>query len=277
MSPLLYLIQLVVIIFSALTVCILCTVKLVQVSNGFSLLDPDISPGLRIRKWFLFSVAVASSSRCIACILEFVIFAITVLRESKEIGYISYYDNFDRLVPYVIFLCRVIPTLLYLTYNALLGLYLSNLSRSVRGLSFTTTRTGWITTNSMILLAVIQYLFFFPSPFLLNILCLFAVILYTTWILWSSWSIYGEYRQLGSDTAGSRGVSGVSNREEESLLGSSRSISMGAAAPAVVLGGPSKKEKILTRMCLLSLVSVSALMVYGVDYVVDLSGLFDYW
>ena len=251
MSPLLYLILLVLIIFSSLSVCILCVVKLVQVSNGFSLLDPDVSPGLRIRKWFLYVIAAATGLRCLSSVIEFIIFTIKVVKEDEPTESISYYENnkFHYALPDVVFICRVLPTILFLAYYALLGLYISNLSHSIRGQDFTLVRNGWVAGNAMVVFAVFQYLFIFPNPSVLNVVCLIVVLFYSLWMAWSAYWVLDLYRSSSNNSNSGGG---------------------GSAS-----GGAVGAKRVLARMVYLVAVAAAALLLYAVVYVIDLSAAFD--
>ena len=182
-TPLLYLIINVLVIFASLFVCIYCIIKVVQVSNGFSLLDPEASNGLRIRKWFLLGVALATGFRCSLSLCEFVTFSIKVVKGDADIYSISYYGGLSRTLdaPYLIFVCRTLPTLLYLGYLGLVALYVAYLHHTWFGLDFSIARIVWISCNAVLCVTVLQYIFVYPMPSAINIiyLCMESALLLT--------------------------------------------------------------------------------------------------
>ncbi|KAJ1409269.1 hypothetical protein B484DRAFT_456113 [Ochromonadaceae sp. CCMP2298] len=210
MTPLLYLIVIVLTIFTSFSVCIYCIVKIVQVSNGFSLLDPEASSGLRIRKWFLFSIATANCCRCLGSLTEFLAFSITVVRDDRTTSSISFYekDSLQAPLPYVIFLCRMLPTTLCFFYYALLALYVSHLYHSMWGMEFYRVRTGWVLCNAVVALATLQYLFAFPNPFAVQVLFLTTALVYACWLAGHAVAISSFYGGTGS-SANSSGGGGV--------------------------------------------------------------------
>lgn len=240
-SLLFYLVVVVLIIFSSLAVFILGVVKVVQVSNGFSLLDPDVSDGLKMRKWFISGVAIANGLRCFSSATELVIFSIMVVKEDLPPSSISYYGGgFENIIPYVLLVCRVLPTLLFLAYYAYLALYFAGLSYSLRGGEFTTVKMAWTAANAVLSLVLLQFLFVQTKPFALNIVCFVAVCLYAWLIGWYSKTLQQFF---------------VHNQE-------------------VMAGAPSNPRKVFARLQYLSSIALSALLLYAVVYAIDISRVF---
>lgn len=246
LSLVLYLLVLVCIIFCSLTVFILCVSKVVQVSNGFSLLDPEVSTGLRVRKWLLVGLAVANGMRCIASTVEFIIFSIKIVKDDQPTSSISYYDGFQQPIPFTIFICRVFPTVLFLACYGTMALYVSELYYSVRELKFSSIRTFWVAINLLFLVAFVQYLVISSNPRILNIIGLVAVIIYSLWISWFAFSLHAYFFHAS----------------ETSL--------------AVSVSGPSVgQRKVFARLEVMVCVGLTALLSYAVDNALDIGGAFN--
>lgn len=238
LSLLLYLVALVSTIFCSLVVFILCVSKVVQVSNGFSLLDPEVSTGLRIRKWLLMGIASANGMRCLSATVEFIIFSIKVVKDDQPTSSISYYDGFQKPVPFTIFISRVFPTILFLACYGFMALYVSELYYTVRELKFSTIRTSWMAINLLLLVALMQYLVISSNPRVLNIIGLVAVSVYSLWIAWFAYSLNRFFFH-----------------NEESLSGPSTG-----------------QRKVFSRLLVMVAIGLSALVCYAINYVLDISG-----
>lgn len=239
-SLLIYLIVLVSIIFSSLSVFILCVVKVVQVSNGFSLLDPDVSMGLKLRKWFISGIAIANGLRCLSSAIEFTTFSIMVVKEDQPPSSISYYDGYEQHIPYALLLCRVLPTLFFLAYYAYLALYLAGLAYTLRGDEISTVNMLWTAANAVLCLVLLQFLFFQTNLFALNIVCFIVVCMYASLIGWYA-NVLNQFF--------------VHNQE---VMGRS----------------PANPRKVFARLQYLSSTALSALLLYAVVYAIDISSVF---
>lgn len=239
-SLLSYLVILVLIVFSSLSVSILCVVKVVQVFHGFSLLDPDVSVGLKLRKWFISGIAVANGLRCLSSTIEFATFAIMVVKEDRPPSSISYYNGFNNRIPFVLLVCRVLPTLFFLAYYAYLALYLAGLTYSLRGEDISTVNMLWTAANAVLSLVLLQFLLFQTNLFVLNIVCFIVVCMYASLIGWYSNALNQFY---------------VHNQE-------------------VMSRSPTNPRKVFARLQYLSSIALSALLLYAVVYAIDISRVF---
>lgn len=109
--------------------------KVVNVSNGFSLLDPDISSGLKIRKWFLSCVAACNMARFIGTFVESVVIFQLIMTETQsmfsdalERGYYRGDVELDAIPT-----CRALPTALYLSIYFFAALYFARLNCDLIG------------------------------------------------------------------------------------------------------------------------------------------------
>ena len=241
LSLLLYLTVLVSILFSSLTVFILCVVKVVQVSNGFSLLDPEVSTGLQVRKWLLVGIATANGLRCISSAVEFIIFSIKVVKDDEPTSSVSYYDTFSEAIPFTIFVCRILPTLLFLSCYSCMAMYISELYYAVRELKFSNIRTSWVAINLLLLVALSQYLVTSSNPRFWSIIGLVTVTIYSTWIFWFSYCLNQFY-----------------SHNEESLTSSSAGRG---------------QRKVFSRLQYLVCIGMSALLCFAINCAVDISGV----
>lgn len=162
MTVLLYLALLLCCVFAALFLAVYCLIKIVQVSNGFSLLDPDASNGLRIRKWFLLGISLANTLRFISSLAEFIIFSIKVVKDNADVESISFYSTTNANIPYAVFIARMLPSISFCGNFSLVSLYLAYLHHTLRGADFSPVRIGWILTNAILFVAALQYVIVFP-------------------------------------------------------------------------------------------------------------------
>lgn len=199
-SPFFYLAVLFAVTFGCAFLCVYCTASIVQVSNGFSLLDPEISNGLKVRKWFLSLVVFASSMRCVSCIIEFGIFTAIVVREDLPVSTISYYtDNSetssnkhmesssipfhreifnDSIIPRTVMALRTLPLLCFLSYYALVCFYITNMYLSAVGHDTFTLRLVWGALNAVVYIYAAYYIIVQPNIQSLDIICLSVVSVY---------------------------------------------------------------------------------------------------
>mmetsp|Transcript_16012 Transcript_16012/g.26871 ORF Transcript_16012/g.26871 Transcript_16012/m.26871 type:complete len:479 (-) Transcript_16012:154-1590(-) len=237
MTPLFYLIAIVLTIFSSLSLSIYCVVKIVQVSNGFSLLDPEASSGLRIRKWFLLIVAAANGLRCVGSMTEFFAFSVKVVRDDENANSsVSYYDtkNFQSTAPYAIFISRLLPSTLHFMCYALLALYVAYLSHSIWGADFSMVRILWISCNFVLGLAVLQFMFAFPSPYEVYLLFTLTGIIYIVWLSWYILKLHRFYstNKEDSNTDNDKNTTGINLSRSNATYSSSTGPSSGSSGPA---------------------------------------------
>lgn len=93
MSKVIYLTALIVSSFGALLVLMYACLRLLKVSNGYSLLDPDISDGHRIRKWFLLAMVIFSGTQLICSLVELFLFSIDLKIDGILVDNASLFDK----------------------------------------------------------------------------------------------------------------------------------------------------------------------------------------
>lgn len=125
---------------------------------------------------------MSSVSRCILSSVEFVLFAINVVKEDKQTASISYYGGFSSATPRVLFACRVLPTLFFFAYYALLGDYFAGLYYTIRETNYSTLRRVYWTIGVALYVVLLCYFLALPDPTLLNIVCLAITVLLSVWI-----------------------------------------------------------------------------------------------
>jgi hypothetical protein len=88
--------------------------KVINVSNGFSLLDPDISSGLKVRKWFLICLGLCNIARFTGTLIEIILYFRTIILDGKM--YASMLAN-ERgtIVSMIVSSSKAIPTALFIT------------------------------------------------------------------------------------------------------------------------------------------------------------------
>lgn len=181
MGLLLYLVSLSCIIFASLSVCILCSVKLFQPAG---LVNANHSAGAHARMRLIIFIGVSCACRCIFSSLEFIMFAINVVKENRPTASISYYRGFDHsYTSRLLFVCRVAPTLIFLAYYALIGDYFASLFYTIRESHYNTVRICYYAASGCAGAGVLLYLVIIPDPQVLNAVCLGTVLLLAMWIL----------------------------------------------------------------------------------------------
>lgn len=240
-SLLVYLVVLSLTIFSSLSVCILCAAKIVQLSRNYHIFDPELSPGQRIRKLFLVAIGSSNGTRCISASLEFILFAINVVKEDKPASSISYYHGFHSTAGRIVFVSRVLPTLLFFAYYSLARDYLGNLYHLLCEVDYRVARAGFILVDLATALAVVYFLIIDPCPGKLNASCLVAVLLFAVWIARYAYGLHYFY---------------VSN---EDVL--SETV-------------PTNQGKLMARLARVVVVALIALLSYAIVYGIELMGLF---
>jgi hypothetical protein len=186
-----YLVSLAIIIFASLSVSVLCSVKVFQPPGLF---DSDSSTGAQARKWLIVCIGVACVARCLFSSVEFIIFAINIVKENKPTSSISYYAGFDHTtISRLLFACRVLPTLLFLTYYALIGDYFGSLFYTIKESSYYATRAVYCVLASVTAVVIVVYLAIFPNPEILNAACLATVLFLSAWIIRHAYGINKFY------------------------------------------------------------------------------------
>lgn len=186
-----YLVSLAVIIFASLSVSILCSVKVLQPPGLF---DVDLSTGSLARKRFIVCIGSACILRCLFSSLEFIVFAINVVKENKPTSSISYYSGFDHTsTSRLVFACRVLPTLLFLGYYGIIGDYFASLFYSIRESSYYAFRMLYFGLAASATLVILFFLLVMPDPQVLNLVCLVVVIFLSCWIVRHTFGINKFY------------------------------------------------------------------------------------
>lgn len=100
--------------------------RVIQVSNGRSMLDADAPASLKLRKWFLVLLGVANAIRFLFTIAE----EVYVARSSIE--------------PSTVWILRCIPSVLFLLAASFITHYLGNLNFSLHGSEGRNFRSIWL-------------------------------------------------------------------------------------------------------------------------------------
>ena len=105
-------------IFLSLSVCITSILKIVRVSSGFSLLDPDATSGMRMKKWIMCFVVISNAILFISSLIEIFLFLLYVLNNDSNLeeSPLMFYHSLDgwNFIPsmntkaYIIFFFRVL-------------------------------------------------------------------------------------------------------------------------------------------------------------------------
>lgn len=105
---------------------VLSATRIIQISNGRSMLDSDAPAGLKLRKWFLFTICVANAGRLATTLFE--------------VFYVSWWS----MKPSSVWMCRCYPSLLFLLTAAFVTHYLGNLYYSLQGSEGRKFRLLWL-------------------------------------------------------------------------------------------------------------------------------------
>jgi len=234
-----YLITVALIIFSSLSVVILCAVKLYQSRHGSTNHKITSSDGLIRRNQIIMAICITNGTRCIFSCVEFILFATNVVKEDKPIDSISYYIDLGGLLPRVLLVSRVFPTILFFGYNCLIGDYFATLFFTIRDLEYGVYRIFFSAANIIVVCVIFAFLLFAPNPSILNELCLIEVAMLGGWIIRYTYGVNQFYI-----------------RNEDVVLEASSS--------------HVNQNKLLARMCRVVTVALVALFVYALMYCADL-------
>ena len=185
------------------------------------------------------AICITNGTRCIFSCVEFILFATNVVKEDKPIDSISYYIELGGLLPRVLLVSRVFPTILFFGYNFLIGDYFATLFFTIRELEYGVYRIFFSVANIIVACVIFAFLLFAPNPAILNELCLIEVAMLGGWILRYAYGVNQFYI-----------------RNEDVVLEASSS--------------HVNQNKLLARMCRVVTVALVALFVYALMYCADL-------
>ncbi len=100
--------------------------RIIQVSNGRSMLDQDAPAGLKLRKWFLISLCMTNAVR----------FLFTTVEE----GFVAR----STIYPSTVWILRCIPSVLFLLTTSFVTHYIGNLYYSLQGSEGKKFRSIWL-------------------------------------------------------------------------------------------------------------------------------------
>lgn len=68
----------------SLVVCITSTLKIVRVSSGFSLLDPEATSGMRTKKWVMCAIVIANGIQFVTSLIEVFLFLLSIINNESD-------------------------------------------------------------------------------------------------------------------------------------------------------------------------------------------------
>lgn len=191
----LYLASLAIANVLSIAITIFITYKIVKVSNGYSLFDPDASFGIKIRKYYMISIALSCFLRFIGTVVEFSVVALVALTyDSKDLDswLMLHQDNFLL----VVWISRTVPSISFIMTFAILVYYLASLRASLYGIESNSLWYWTISIHSLVLIGTIILLIFSEMTPLSSLLLAFYVI-YFSLTVWFSVKIVRYFSSSG--------------------------------------------------------------------------------
>jgi hypothetical protein len=160
--------------------------KIVQVSDGRSMLDNDATAGIKLRKWFLILTCLANFCRVSTAVIE-------IIQSTRGVLRID-----------VIWTCELFPTIIFLCCSSFLTHYLGNIYYSLSGSRGHQFRIIWMMIMIVFLLTELACILMFSNVasatlllllhfvfivFSIQIGIILLTVAYFTWSLWGSLNI----------------------------------------------------------------------------------------